>query len=187
MSTTITQLPRPETLQLSRLAERFRDGDREAWSALYARLHEATFKAVIGIVRSEADAADVVQWTFVRAWEVRERLRSPRSVRAWLIQIARNRARSLFLIRKRHYHDPEAIAALRDDVDVHAEVERAHEREALYAAITSLSPRQCDVVQLRVERGLTFNEIGAELGCTGVAARVNFLYGVRRLKERLVA
>ncbi|MBH23450.1 MAG: hypothetical protein CMH57_03090 [Myxococcales bacterium] len=187
MTTTITQLPSPERLQLSRIAERFRDGDRLAYAALYERLWSAVYKAVLGIVRSSADAEDVAQWAFIRAWEARERLRTPASVRAWIVRIARNRARSLFLIQKRYYHDPEAIDALRDEGDVHAEVVRAEERGALYEAIASLSPRQSEVVQLRVERGLSFKEIGEELGCSCVSARVNYSYGVSRLKERLVA
>ncbi|MEO1270517.1 MAG: sigma-70 family RNA polymerase sigma factor, partial [Myxococcota bacterium] len=172
MHTTITQLPSPKTLQLSRLAERFRNGDRRAYAALYARLHGAVFKAVMGIVRSEADAEDVVQWAFVQAWESRERLRSPSSVRAWIVRIARNRARNLFTVRKRYYHDPEALEALCDDADMHAELVRSREREALYEAIASLSPRQSDVVRLRVEQGMTFKQIGVELGCSCVSARV---------------
>jgi DNA-directed RNA polymerase specialized sigma24 family protein len=50
-----------------------------------------------------------------------------------------------------------------------------------------LSPRQNQVITLRVREDLSFKEIGTRLGCSDVAARVNYLYGVRNLQQRMAA
>lgn len=175
------------TDDLTVLATRFQAGDRAAFGALYLRLREVVFAAAARIVRSPSDADDLVQTSFVRAWNARARLRDPSAIRAWLLRIVVNQAHTL-CARRRRFVDVAVDDVHADDApDAEATVARRQTRKVVEAAIQTLSPRQCGVVTLRVREDLSFKQIGARLGCTDVAARVNYLYGVRNLQARLAA
>lgn len=176
-----------EELQLIRLAERFSQGDGDAFGQLYARLRARLLMATRRILGDDAEAEDVVQDTFIRAWKVRERLRDPARVRAWLTRIAVNLARTRWSRRGRCVAMDPSLEQMGVAPVAHAAMERAERRATLSHAIDQLTPRQSAVITLRVHRELSFKEIAHELGCSNVSARVNYTYGVQRLRERMVA
>lgn len=56
---------------------------------------------------------------------------------------------------------------------------------ALREAIATLPGGQARVVLLKLVRGLTFAEIGAEVGLTEAAAKMRFVRGLERLRDEL--
>lgn len=186
MTTQTHPIAHIESLQLQQLAQRFMDGDRGAFGELYERLRGVMMGAAMRILRREADAEDVVQDAFLRAWKARERLREPARVKAWLVRIAVNLARTHCGRRGREVESVEAHELVCEHTAQDA-MEAAESRQRLKAAIGALTPRQCQVITLRVERELSFKEVSEEIGCSNVSARVNFTYGVRALKEVLAA
>ena len=176
-----------QSFLLGELAKKFREGDRSAFGELYGRLASQLRAAVIRLLPSVADVEDVVQWTFVRAWEVRSSLKSPERIKSWLCCIARNRAHSLYNRAKRFEAQPEHVEAVADGPRLDDALIEASQRQSLYQELDNLTPRQHQVIKLRALEGLSFKEIASRLGCTSGAARVNFCYGVRILKEQLAA
>jgi RNA polymerase sigma-70 factor, ECF subfamily len=75
------------------LFKRLAARDESALADLYDRHSRLAYGVIVRILRSAADAEDVLQETFVRVWTRAEtydpRLGSPA---AWLVRIARNRA-----------------------------------------------------------------------------------------------
>ena len=61
----------------------------------------------------------------------------------------------------------------------------AEDHSRLYAALEHLPPKQRAVLTLKLERGLSYQEISKELGGTAGAARVNFCQAVKTLKKYL--
>ena len=53
------------------------------------------FAIAYGVLQNRAEAEDVVQDAFVKAWKSRWRVRDPEKFPAWLATIARNRARDI--------------------------------------------------------------------------------------------
>ena len=78
----------------STLLQQARDGDREARSALYEATYQEVWRTVRSLIRSEDDALDVLQDTYVRAFTRLDQLKNPASVGPWLRTIAANTARS---------------------------------------------------------------------------------------------
>src|SRR5438094_7609875 len=90
------------------LAERFRSGDRTAFDALVRRHQKGVWRLVRRYIKSDADAADVTQLVFVRAFKGLVAFRGAASVRSWLYRIAINC--SLSWIRDHRHEQPAEIA-----------------------------------------------------------------------------
>lgn len=75
------------------LVDRAIDGDRWAEEALYRRHAPAVTAAVVRILGRHADADDVVQDTFVIAYERLDSLRNGDAFRSWVARIAVNEVR----------------------------------------------------------------------------------------------
>ncbi len=170
----------------TQLVLRFQAGDRTSFGTLYALTREMAFRTALRIVRCESDADDMVQAAYLRAWEARDRLQQPERFQAWLARIVVNLSRTRCRRRGR-FVEADAAPVPAVEPRAHVTLERAQSRRALDTAIATLSPRQNNVVALRLREDLSFKEIGARLGCTDVAARVNYLYGVRNLQVRMAA
>jgi RNA polymerase sigma-70 factor, ECF subfamily len=123
-------------------------------------------------------AEDIVSETFIRVWHARERL-DLSTVKAYLLAIARN----LYLDQRRraarraplvdHHVDPrpgpEALTSSRAEL------------RTVLADLQELPEIDRAAVLLRAEEGLSYDEIGALLGLTPIAARVK----VHRARTKL--
>src|SRR5512140_3303325 len=87
------QLPDEATIQ--RLVDAARRGDREALRRLYAWHVARVLRAIRAMCRSDADAEDVTQETFAKAFAALDRYEPKAGARfiSWLLAIAQNTAR----------------------------------------------------------------------------------------------
>jgi RNA polymerase sigma-70 factor (ECF subfamily) len=149
------------------LLERMRDGDEAALEALYRRYGGLVYTLTLRIVSDPDLAREVLQDTFLRAWNGSEAYDPERGrVAWWLMGIARNRA--IDLLRSKSHH-----ARLREREPLR---EGAHElsvpdpqdmllvRRAVGEALLGLSTVQREAIELAYYAGLTQAEIARELG-----------------------
>jgi RNA polymerase sigma-70 factor (ECF subfamily) len=165
------------------LLRRARTGEAEALDTLVERHHAAAYRLALGIVGSEADAADAAQDGMVRALRGLAGFRGDSSFRTWLLAIVANEAKSLLRksVRRREGPlDDDLAAGGRGVADAVAQGDEAARARALLAR---LPEKQRLAVQLRVDEGLSFREVGEVIGSTEGAARVNYHHGIRRLRE----
>jgi RNA polymerase sigma-70 factor (ECF subfamily) len=167
------------------LLERVRGGDSSALDELVGRHHEAAFRLALAIVGSEADAADAAQEGMVRALRGLDRFRGDASFRTWLLSIVANEAKSLLRRSSRRREAP-LVDDLPEEKESGAEGVAARAEAARARALMARLPeKQRLAVQLRVDEGLSFREVGEVIGSTEGAARVNYHHGIRRLREWL--
>ncbi|KAB2884328.1 MAG: sigma-70 family RNA polymerase sigma factor, partial [Kofleriaceae bacterium] len=74
----------------SALVARAQRGERGAFDELVKRHQRGLWRLVRRYVRNDADAADVAQQAFVRAFRALDRFRGEASVRSWLYRIGIN-------------------------------------------------------------------------------------------------
>ncbi len=171
------------------LVDAWLGGDERAATALVERHGAALsrFAASIG-VRDQSEVEEVVQDTFVRAFQSLGSFRGDSSLRTWLFTIERR----LVLDRRR----AQRRRRDRDEVqesDVATGVTAldgmvADETEArVVAAVERLSAMQKQVFSLRVTEGMSYKEIATVVGTTEGAARVHYHNAVRFIKECLDA
>lgn len=70
----------------------FQEGDVKGFNTLYDALHRLVFYVVYGIVKDYQLAEDLLQNVFLTIYERKEDYRRRGSVKAWVLQIARNMA-----------------------------------------------------------------------------------------------
>lgn len=85
--------------------------DREAFDAQVAHHQASVFRLARLLTRSQDDAEDVLQQTFLSAWRHRAQFRGDASVRTWLLTIARNIALTM---RTRQSREPRDTTPLED-------------------------------------------------------------------------
>jgi RNA polymerase sigma factor (sigma-70 family) len=88
-----TLLPRHQPAE-QQLIEAARRGDREAYAALVSQHQQIALRTAYLICGSAADAEDVGQVAFVKAWLALQRFRPGSPFRPWLIRIVINEARN---------------------------------------------------------------------------------------------
>ena len=169
------------------LAERFQGGDRTAFDALVRRHQKGMWRLSRRYVKSDADAADVTQLAFVRAFRGLAAFRGTATVRSWLYRIAINCA--LSWLRDHRREQPAEIPedALTEDNPAIAQLSAGDDRARLRAAIARLPPKQKLVLELRVFDDLSFREVADLAECSENTAKVNFHYAVKRLRDILGA
>src|SRR2546422_9007903 len=82
----------PVAVAEASLGERVRQGDPEAFEALYEEYTPAIFDFLVRLVHDRAAAEDLLQATFTKAFEHRATLREPAKLRSWLWATAHNQA-----------------------------------------------------------------------------------------------
>jgi len=167
------------------LAERFRAGDRPAFDLLVRRHQKGMWRLILRYVKRDADAADVTQLAFVRAFRGLATFRGTATVRSWLYRIAINCA--LSWLRDHRREQPAEIAedALTEDNPAPAQLSADDDRAWLRQAIEQLPPKQKLVLELRVFDDLSFREVAELAECSENTAKVNFHYAVKRLRDIL--
>jgi len=167
------------------LVQLARRGDERALGALVDRHQGAVFRTAVSIVSDPDLAQDVTQDTFVKAMRALDGFRGDAAFRTWLLTIAANTARGVLRRSGRRVEVAlDAIAPVAsDETDPAQNVALGDEAARARALLLQLPEKQRLAVQLRVDEGLSFREIGDVIGSSEGAARVNYFHGIRRLRE----
>jgi RNA polymerase sigma-70 factor (ECF subfamily) len=169
-----------ESESLRELVLSARAGDRVAFDGLYKRF-AAAIHAVALAHAPAADAHDVVQDSFVRAWAHLRELREPEAFAGWIIGIARRRAVD---VRRSEKRRGGPALELGDDTVTASPVPAGEAKEAL-AAISALAETYRETLMMRLVEGMSGPEIAEVTGMTPESVRVNLCRGMKLLRERL--
>jgi RNA polymerase sigma-70 factor (ECF subfamily) len=127
---------------------------------LYEREYTAVYRTIRAMVLNSAEAEDLAQETFVRAYRARSRYRPDAPPGAWLHRIAVNTAISHLRRRKLQRLLPVRLYEAPRDRDH----ERAEARTVVEQALEGMSPHLVAVVAMHYVHGYTRDEIAAALG-----------------------
>jgi RNA polymerase sigma-70 factor, ECF subfamily len=167
------------------LLARATHGDREAADLLVRRYLSDVFELTARVLNDRDLAADATQDTFVNALGALSRFRGEASFRTWLLRIALNAARSIGRRRgrKREVAIEYAVDVPAEAIDETGRIADAKEASRIEELLPRLPEKQRMAVVLRLQQGLSYDEVGAALDCSPGAARVNYHLGIKRLRE----
>jgi len=160
--------------------------------ARWVREHARAVRGyLLGLVRRADVADDLVQETFQRAWQARDRYRDEGHERAFLLTIADrlaiDRSRRLGLevnVDDATWHEVEPTARGADSAD---ELTQGETSEEMSAALSRLSTAQRRVLLLRFFGNLTFEEIASTLNCPLNTALSHCRRGLAAMRKLLTA
>ena len=150
---------------IERFVEAAKDGDPEAFGALFDHFYAPVYRYVAARVGRPSDAEDLAQLVFVKALEAlpRYELRGV-PFGGWLFRLARNVVIDHVRTRREHVtldiivqqstedDGPDELAALRQDMD------------SVAFALRRLTPEQREAIELRFFAGLSAREAALAMG-----------------------
>lgn len=154
------------------LVARCRAGDHAAWDALVEQYARYVYAIALQAFRLQpADAEDVFQEVFLRAYERVGSLRDDGALRPWLAQLTRNCC--IDRLRRDGRERPTEDAG--DGSEADETLERIDEAMAIRDALDRLSPECREVLDRFFCRDESYRTIGAALGLPGgtIASRIS--------------
>lgn len=177
--------------ELAEWVRRAARGEESAFGELYRRTRPLVARLVAGFAALDADEVeDVIQETYVRAFKALPRLKELGAFEAWLLSIARNRARTR-LERKTHLRrleeetqepEPETVPAMPEALQVERDI-------AVVRQLISELPEgdEKKTVQLfYLEGELSAREIAERLGVGKSAVTMRLERFRARIKRELL-
>lgn len=169
-----------------------RAGQAEAYGELVRRHQDRLYPTALRLTGSAEDAQDLLQETFLRAYQKLNRFQGDSSFYTWVYRIAVNLALSGRRRRRptsRWNGAPEGspgeLAADPRDCDPAAPLERAERERLVQDALNSLAVDHRAVVVLKEFDGLRYEEIGDLLGIPVGTVRSRLHRARCELREKL--
>lgn len=194
-------LPQPaspaiDTLPDAELVVRARGRDESAIRALTRRYNQRLFRIARGILRNDADAEDVVQEAYVRAFTQLDRFRGDATFGTWLIRIAMNEAMGRVRSRRASVRfSADGESALTAHILSFPDASRARDpetavahdqvRDILERAIDGLPDAFRMVFVARVVEGLSIDDTAALLNIRPETVKTRVFRARARLRREL--
>lgn len=181
-----------------RLVALAQQGDLSAYDALVTRHRGRIFAMIRNMIRQEADAWDISQEVFIKAWNALPKFEAKARFSTWIYRIAHNAVYDW--ARKRKIH---SAGELNDEIFQRERIDPASSttpsggespdetmahgelREKIEAALAKLSDDQREAVVLKDVQGLSYKEIAEVMSCN-IGTVMSRLYYARQKLQTLL-
>ncbi|MGK0190327.1 MAG: RNA polymerase sigma-70 factor (ECF subfamily) [Verrucomicrobiales bacterium] len=179
----------------SALVKQAQEGDPRAFEALVNRYRGKVYAMIYNMIHNDADAWDLAQDTFLKAWKALPRFEARASFYTWIYRITHNVTYDWLRKKKITYGGVEFDETIQfqgieaasrttpgaaDAPDVG--MARNELGECIRAAIEQLSPDHRAVILLKEVEGLKYQEIADSLGCTVGTVMSRIFYARKKLQ-----
>jgi RNA polymerase sigma-70 factor (ECF subfamily) len=158
------------------LVERVRDGDKQAFDLLVAKYQRRLMRLLSRIVHDPAEAEDVVQETFIKAYRALRHFRGDSAFYTWLYRIGINTAKNFLATQGRRMPtstdaDTERAEAFNDgehlrDINTPESMLASKQiAQTVNAAMDALPVDLRTAIALREIEGLSYEEISDIMAC----------------------
>jgi RNA polymerase sigma-70 factor (ECF subfamily) len=168
------------------LVEEVRKGKRSSFSELVKRHQRGLLRLSMRFMKDADLAQDIVQDSFIKAFEKLNMFEGRASFKSWLYQITVNTARNK--LRENRYD-------FSNIDDVHLSVGATAESGMVHAAVSEIIQTEVDrlpfkqktALVLRVYEDMSFSEIAEVMDCPYDTAKANYRHALLKLKETFEA
>jgi RNA polymerase sigma-70 factor (ECF subfamily) len=163
---------------------------RQDWTALLSRqiaLHGALlFRAAFDILKDAADAEDMVQQAFLKAWERRDEIVHAGLLKQWLTRTVVNGSLQTLRRRKTEHRVLKRHASVPASVETPT-TEKGELHALLLDAVADLPEMSRTVVVLRVLEGMSGDDVKNLLGCSAAEVSRQLHRGLDQLRRMMNA
>jgi len=173
------------------LLQRVVGGDRDALAPLMERHYQRLYRIALGYVRNADDALDVLQETFVKAFQNAHRWDGSAEVGRWLTRIAVNQAIDRYRREKRRRatYEPlgegDHLAPEARDPSPERRLAGTETAARIDAALRGLPGRQRAVFVLRHYEEMSLEDIADNLGMRLGTVKSSLHRAIQGLRQRL--
>ena len=156
------------------VVERVRAGDTDAFEVLVTAYQKQIYNLTLRYVSNPEDAADLTQEAFLRAYRSLDSFRGDSRFSVWLYRLATNVCIDLLRSRGRgtvtsltvenEDEEPEELDVADERFEPQKELERLELQRAVREGLKTLTEDARTIVVLRELEGLSYAEIGEQLG-----------------------
>ena len=177
------------------LVQRVQRGDKAAFDVLVLRYQHKVLKLIMRYIRDAAEAEDVAQEAFMKAYRALPAFRGDSAFYTWLYRIAINTAKNSLVSSKRRpltydldLQDPEQYdlqARLLESETPEGLLLTEEIRRTVDAAIEALPEELRTAIMLRELDGLSYEEIAATMDCPVGTVRSRIFRAREAIDKRL--
>jgi RNA polymerase sigma-70 factor (ECF subfamily) len=178
------------------LVRRVQRGDKGAFDALVLKYQHKLVKLVMRYVRNPAEAEDIAQEAFIKAYRALPQFRGDSAFYTWLYRIAINTAKNAVVSRDRSPIEYDLDRSNTDEsYDMQGRMKDSETPEGLVltdeirstvnAAIDALPEDLRTAIVLRELEGLSYEEIAAAMGCPVGTVRSRIFRAREAIDRRL--
>jgi RNA polymerase sigma-70 factor (ECF subfamily) len=169
------------------LVERYRKGDREAFTELMIRYQRPIYNAAFWILRSADDARDIAQSVFLKVAEHLDEFDSRHKFFSWIYRIAVNE--SLNLLRRNGHEEPldDEIELPGTGVDPETQARDTERSRYVERALSTMSTMDRTVIVLRHFSECSYQEIARILDVDEKTVKSRLFEARHRLRDLLKA
>lgn len=164
------------------LVEASLQGDVESFGELVSRYRDVVYHLAYRMAGNRADADDLAQETFIRAYDRLGLYRHEYAFRSWVCTICANLAKNRFRKEARRREAEDGHADFAADVAARADAPRDPRAERLNAVLARLPERLRVPLVLRHTEGMSYEEIAKVLSIRLSAAKMR----VARAREHVL-
>ncbi|RQP16650.1 MAG: RNA polymerase sigma-70 factor [Parapedobacter sp.] len=169
------------------LLEQIRDGNEQAFAALYDRYAGRLYGNLIKLVKDRDVAQELLQDVFFKIWEKRKSIRVESSFAAYLFAITKHMALNFS---RRVVLDAKVVSSLAAEApDGYSHIEEgmiAKELERLYDnAVNALPPKRRMVYIRCKHEGKTYEQVSRELGISTSTINDHMVKALRFIEQHL--
>lgn len=176
-------LPMEEKVD-SLLVEEFKRGDARAYGVLYDRYLDKIYRFIYYKIWNKETAEDITSDVFHKAFQKIDSFDAGKGTfSAWLYRIARNAVID-------YYRTVKKTVDIEDAFDLGEEDRTIEEHDTLLnlgkvrTFMEKLSPRQREIITLRIWEELSYREIAERIGGTEDSTKMAFSRAMKELREK---
>jgi len=157
------------------LVERVQKGDKKAFDLLISKYQHRIISLVARYVSDHAEALDVAQEAFIKAYRAIDRFRGDSAFYTWLYRIAINTAKNWLVARKRRPPAFDIDAADAEQYDMESrlkeqgtpenELMREEIKRTVFDTIAELPEDLRTAIMLREMEGMSYEDIAVTMDC----------------------
>ncbi len=162
------------------------NGNVDAWGEIVRRYQGATYGVALGILKNGADAEEITQDAFVRAYQKLDLYDMSKKFSTWLFTLTANLAKNR-LRRERFMAPLKDTFQLFGGEDPADAAERDERRSHVQEALASLDEKYRMPLVLRFYGELDYQEVADALGIPEGTVKTRIHRGKQALQDRLTA
>lgn len=180
-------MPTENEFEEKELLERLKNNDDDAFKEIYRHYREPLYHFIIRFVKLPSSADDILQDTFLKIWEIRQRINPSLSFKAYLYRISRNLVYKYLKKMAANeaiqvctmYHFQPGMA------DAEGLLQWKQYQEKMNEAVSRLSPKREKVFRLCREQNKSYDEVAKELGISRNTVKEHMVLAMKSISEYL--